>query len=103
MTGMTNLGTTSIWGVALGELDGNRMALVSSLVRDVDLDGLIKALDRLRSLETVGPMMDPTAWLDGSRYARGRAFQAVLEASISLRMAIDAAVAVDEKPQGGGR
>lgn len=66
-----------------------------TMLAAVPVEELLKASDSIARLTTTGPMLDPTAWLDGTRARNADEWLTILARIIALRRVMP------ELPEGG--
>ena len=76
---------TDYWQAIYGEAHGVRVGLILSALADVPDEVFADALERLSRFEAMGPMVDPTAWLDGTRSRNSREQRDICRALRDLR------------------
>ena len=74
-----------IWEATLGVGKGIIIKNVLSMLIPVTVEELMGAIDKINRAETIGPLLDPSAWVDGARWKNAGEAKNVLEALAELR------------------
>lgn len=76
------------WVTFVGEGYGEALHTALVVLMQVPADRLAKAIDDINRTEALGPMIDPTAYLDGTRWKNASDYKRVLRAALELRRAL---------------
>lgn len=74
-----------IWGAFVGDQYGGALHSALTLLMLVPAEVLAEGIDRINHEEAIGPMLNPTAYLDGRRWRNAREYKQVLSAALTLR------------------
>jgi len=85
----TQITPVEYWVTVLGESSGAVAHSALSMIRLLNPEAIAEGIDRLNHLETIGPMIDPTAWLDGRLWRNSKQLRDVLEKLLTLRRALE--------------
>ena len=75
--------------VFLGDGYGAMVRGALQMLALVPEDNLREAIRKISHAETMGPMLDPTAWLGGTLFNNARGWRAILESPLELRQALE--------------
>lgn len=64
--------------VLFGEEEGTLLRLAFTTLAVVGPERFEKAVDEIERASSLGPFVDPTAWVDGQRFANAHALRGVL-------------------------
>jgi len=73
------------WSAIVGEEHGPFVRHILIALTSIPKNTFREAVDRIEHEETIGPLINPTAYLDGRRWANAREYKAILSALHNLR------------------
>jgi len=73
-----------VWAEMLGPEDGLRVKMALSLLKEVDPEGLQTLINNINATESMGPIMDPSAWLDGTKFNNSQNYKQVVSITLKL-------------------
>ena len=76
---------SDVWTAILGDEHGGPFRAMLLLLYTFPPKVLQDAIDRINRETSIGPMLNPTAYLDNTRFNNAREYIDVLEAAIKLR------------------
>lgn len=76
------------WVTFVGDGYGEALQMALVVLMQVPVDRLAKAIDDINRTEALGPMLDPSAYLDGKRWKNAADYKRVLRAALELRRAL---------------
>lgn len=74
-----------VWSVFVGYEYGPVLRVALSMIATIPVETLVKAIHNIHRVESIGPMMDPSAWFDGVKFHNARQYEAILRTLVSLR------------------
>lgn len=81
---MAEVSAGEVWFVLLGE-EGAYMRMALQVLRMVPAEKIIEAIGKIETETTVGPLINPTAYLDGKKWRNADEYLRVLRAAVNLR------------------
>lgn len=76
----------NVWETLLNDdLRGFLLKNALQTLMIIPADVIEDAINRIEHAESVGPYVDPTAWLDGKKFRNAKDYKAVLIAVLTLR------------------
>jgi hypothetical protein len=85
------MNSSDIWtAVCNDERNGMMLRSACAMLMTVPAAALIDAVKRIEIETTVGPITNPSAYLDGRRFDNAKEWVRLLEAAIQLRQALSA-------------
>jgi hypothetical protein len=82
--------TPNLFVALLGEEHGETVRSALLMLLMVGSEPLRAGLDRLAGADAIGPMVDPSAWLDGRRFENTREARELLEALVRVAEMLEA-------------
>lgn len=74
-----------VWSNMVGEEYGPGLRVALQMIAMVPVERLIEAINNINRAESIGPFVDPTAWIDGTRFRNAAEYKKVLSALVTLR------------------
>lgn len=88
-----------IWTAILGDNEnGCSFAVVLGAIAMVDREAIANGIVRIGHETSIGPMVNPTAYLDGRRFRNGDLYRDILVAARGLKDALDKCMQEQSKP-----
>ncbi|TXH48151.1 MAG: hypothetical protein E6Q97_25445 [Desulfurellales bacterium] len=78
-------GGTEVWSTLVGDECGPGLRLALQMIAMVPTERLIQAINDINRAESIGPFIDPTAWISGTRFRNADEYKKVLSALVTLR------------------
>lgn len=83
---MMSMTPTDVWPAIMADhAQGLALHTILRILNEVPTDALIDAMNRIERETTIGPMTNPTAYLDGRRFDNARVYQTVLRHLAEIR------------------
>lgn len=83
-----------VWDALVGDGYGAALRIALQTLMLVPLEKLSEAVDRVNRETAIGPLTNPSAYLDGRRWKNAEDYAAILRATLTLRRLL---------PEGDGR
>lgn len=74
-----------VWSTMVGEEYGPGLRVALQMIAMVPVERLTEALNNINRAESIGPFIDPTAWISGKRFRNADEYKKVLSALVTLR------------------
>ena len=80
-----NSNGVDVWSTIVGKEYGPALQVALQLIAMIPAERLIASLNNINRVESIGPYIDPTAWIDGARFRNAGEYKKVLAALATLR------------------
>jgi hypothetical protein len=85
-----------------GENHGLALQAMCSILQTIPRETFTKTIQRIDEAETVGPMVDPTAWRNKGRFEKAAGWKKLADALLQLRDALEPSREAKVHPAEGG-
>lgn len=89
-----------VWSTILGEEYGPGVRFALQMISMVPVEKLSEAINDINRAESIGPIVDPSAWIGGKRFRNAEEYKRVLSVLVGLRKVLpDGKTLINSRPE----